>query len=117
MGNINIGRATNYSQTLKLEFLSMYFNDGLSVSTIIKKLGKPSRRIGFYWIKSYKLGNLAKIQGVIIKKKSKKNEPNVLKPSHGFESIQEEVIYLRQSQIIHAELLVLLKKKQKIIYP
>lgn len=117
MSILSLGKATNYSQSLKLDFLSMYFNDGLSVNTIIKKLGKPSRRIGFYWIKSYKLGNLAKIQGTIIKKKSKKNEPNVLKPSHGFESIEEEVSYLRQSQIIHAELLDLLKKKQKIIYP
>lgn len=117
MSIINLGRASNYGQSLKLEFLSMYFNDGLSVNTIIKKLGKPSRRIGFYWIKSYKLCNLEKIQGVIIKKKSKKYEPDVLKPSHGFDSLEEEVSYLRQSQIIHAELLDILKKKQKIIYP
>ena len=51
-----------------------------------------------------------------MKKKAKQYDKDVLKPSHGFKSLEEEVTYLRQTQVIHREVLDYLKKNNKINY-
>jgi transposase-like protein len=114
MNKVCILNSKQYSRAFVLNFLSLHLNEGISVSKVIKKLGGPSKRLAFYWINSYKLGNLGKFIESNMKKQSKKYDKDILKPSHGFNTIEEELTYLREAQMIHQDVLKIIKDKKKL---
>lgn len=103
-----------YPRTFVLKFLSLHLNEGISVIKVIKKLGGPSKRLAFYWVNSYKLGNLGQLIESNMKKQSIKYDKDILKPRHGFKSIEEELTYLRAAQLIHQDVLKIIQDKKKL---
>jgi len=94
---------------IKKEALRLYFKVGLSVEEILLLHPGPSSRTAYYWISSYRKKYFSKNQTVIYKMDTLKD----VKPSKGFKTSKQELLYLRTAMRIPL-LIEELKKKGKI---